>query len=110
MEAVITIQNTSIFEPINNLNVEFKSTQNSVFWQKAILNTNSFRPKEIQPLGNVFTISLLSAGERTEYTVFGVLTNDDFEFLTLVASLTFKNREGVQNASTNRVLLKLKVH
>jgi len=108
VEAVITIQNTSIFEPINNLNVEFKSTQNSVSWQKAVLNTNSFRPKEIQPLGNVFTISLLSAGERTEYTVFGVLTNDDFEFLTLVASLTFKNREGVQNTSTNRVFTKVK--
>ena len=108
VEAVITIQNTSIFESINNLNIEFKSTQNSVVWQKAVLNTNSFRPKEIKPLGNVFTISLLSAGERAEYTVTGVLTNDDFEFLTLVAGLTFKNREGVQNTSTNRVFTNVK--
>ncbi len=103
----LTIQNTSITDPINNLNIEMNSTQNSVSWESAVLSSRTTQTRELKPVGKTFTIPLLAAGERVEYTVTGTLLESEFDFLTLVGQLTFKNREGPQDASTNRVFTKL---
>lgn len=107
IETSLTIQNTSITDPISNLNIEFNSTKNSVRWDSALLKSNIIQTRELKPSGNVITIPLLAAGERVEYAVNGTLTTNDFDFLTLVGRLTFKNREGLQNSTTNRVFTKL---
>ncbi len=107
VQTSLTIQNTSIVNPINNLNIEFNSTKNSVKWDSATLTSRTSQLKELEPSGNTFVIPLLAAGERAEYQVSGILTESNFDFLTLVSTLTFENRDGLQNASTNRVFTKL---
>ncbi len=107
VEVSLTLQNTSIVEPINNLNIELRSTKNAVVWQTAMLKTNTLQMKELKPTGNIFVIPFLTAGERAEYKVVGTLADDDFDFLTLVANITFRNREGLQTAVTNRVFTKI---
>jgi len=107
VEVSLTLQNTSIVEPINNLNIELRSTKNAVVWQTAVLKTNTLQMKELKPTGNIFVIPFLAAGERAEYKVVGILADNDFDFLTLVANITFRNKEGLQTTVTNRVFTKI---
>lgn len=107
MQAALTIQNTSITESISNLRIELNSTKNAVRWDSVLLRNSILPNQELAPVANTITIPLLAAGERVEYTVVGTLVADDFDFLTLVGRLTFNNREGVQNATTNRVFTKM---
>ena len=106
----LTLQNTSLNQSVSNLKVEMFSTKNSVNWTEAIDSTTQKRangPVSYKPQNNSFSLPVLSSGERTEFLISGTLIGGDDEFLTVLSKIQFSNREGSQEATTNRVFTKL---
>lgn len=102
----LTLQNKSGTESINNLTFELLSTKNSVKWTEMRPESTEKETKITSEQG-VFKLPILSSSERAVYLVSGVLESDESNFLTVLGKVRFLNREGQQEANSNRVFTEL---
>jgi len=110
VKTVLTLQNTSLTEAVTNLKIDMLSTKNSVSWNKAVdLSTVNKATSESSFDGqnNIFSIPNLASGQRAEFLITGILAGSEEEMLTVLSKLRFENKEGGQEASTNRIFTKL---
>ncbi len=103
----LTLQNTSSAEAINNSVINFYSTRESVRWEKM---QNANNPLDVlnPEKPNNFKLPILASGERAEFQAEGILQNDQFDYLNILAKINFLNKEGTHEMETNRVYTKLK--
>ncbi|MEM1312043.1 MAG: hypothetical protein AAGF07_01105 [Patescibacteria group bacterium] len=103
----LTLQNTSVSESLNNININVFSTKDSIRWSSINSGTITSKNLTITPEGLV-QLPLLSSGERVEYELLGNIQNNQLEYTNIQAKLKYLNREGAQDAETNRVRLNTK--
>lgn len=103
----VTIQNTSITESINSINISFLSTKNAISWKTVETGISNQTGETIQGINNSFKLPILSSGERTEFVASGTLESNEIEYLTILGNITFINKLGSQDVTTNRVFTKL---
>ncbi len=103
VELVLTLQNTSITQPINGISSSFFSTRDSLRWETS--KNQLF--EESEPISaentNVMRLPPLAAGERAEYIVTSTLKEKSTDFLAIIAKISYENEVGTQVADTNRV-------
>lgn len=107
VEVILTLQNTSVTEPINDLSVDFLSTKDSIKWNKLSVRSST---EEVAPSNQVgsFNIPSLGLGERAEYLLTGTYQNSNLDFLIILGKLRYTNDTGIQNIDTNRIYTNLK--
>jgi hypothetical protein len=107
IEVNLTLQNTSIIEPINEIAVEMLSTKESVNWEEATTsNTQDKIIKSSQK--NFFRLPVLSSGQRLQYSLKGTLKDANLDSLVILSKIYFSNQEGNQEIETNRIYTDLK--
>jgi len=102
----ITLQNTSITEPINNLSLDLYSTKESVKWTD-VRNKSDDNQVLSTAQNNNFKLPLLSSAQRAEYTLQGTLQDDQMDYLTILGKVRYLNKDGVQEIETNKVSTQL---
>lgn len=108
VQIFLTLQNSSVSKSVNDLNIEFLSTAESISWTGLTNNQNS--SSVISPLkNNTFNLNAILPGQRMEYTLSGRLNNDNLETVTILGKLNYSNELGSQKAETNRIFTNLKV-
>jgi hypothetical protein len=103
IETKITLQNTSLSEPINNLNLEMRSTKDSIKWSQMEIVAGRNREQVVESEGNIFKLPVLTPGERVEYLVTGTLEGNEVDYVTILGEMKFINIDGSQEAFTNKV-------
>jgi hypothetical protein len=103
VELVLTLQNTSITQPINGIVGSFYSTRDSLRWETG--KNQLFEDSKIITVesANVMQLPPLAAGERAEYIITSTLKEKSTDFLAIIAKLSYENEIGTQIADTNRV-------
>ena len=101
-----TLQNTSINESVNELSLTLLSTKDMIEWKEAV-NPNSRRAEKPEINKNIISLPLISAGERVQYEISGVLKDDSSDFLTILGVLNYTNLIGNQKYETNRIFTEL---
>lgn len=105
VEVLLTIQNTSITESIDNISLDLLSSQESVKWSKA---SNKSTGEDIASTqNNQFIFKNLSFGERSEYLISGVYQDSNLDFLTILGRIKYKNSTGNLEIDTNRIYTNL---
>jgi len=107
VDVVVTLQNKSITDSINNISLELQATNDIIKWDVATLLNDVNRDEKIQILGNQVDINSLSPGERVEYNLSGVLEDNTFSYLAVMGKVLYHNIDGIQIDSTNKVFTKL---
>jgi hypothetical protein len=107
VEVILTLQNTSVTEPINDLSVDFLSTKDSIKWNKLSVRSSAEQVTASNQIGS-FNIPSLGLGERAEYLLTGTYQNSDLDFLIILGKLRYTNDIGIQNIDTNRIYTNLK--
>lgn len=105
VEVILTMQNTSVVESINEINIDILSTRESVKWNKAV-NRTTGNVIPIQLSGN-FEFPSLTFGERAEYLIYGTYQESSLDFLTILGRVKFRNTLGLQTVDTNRIYTNL---
>jgi hypothetical protein len=103
MQVAITLQNTSITESLNNVNVDLFTTKDSVNWTEMVGGNQKDSGTKIVAEANSFKLPLLSSGERVEYTISGILQNNQINSLNIMAKIRFLNKLGQNEITTNRL-------
>jgi hypothetical protein len=104
---ILTLQNTSITEPVNDVSLNLFSTRDSIRWEGA--SNQLFTTSEtIEPEANaLFRLPPLAAGERAEYLVDGTLRVKTTDYLAILGKMTYENEGGDQEVDTNRIYTSL---
>jgi hypothetical protein len=107
IDLLLTIQNTSITNSINNLNVELLSTREAVKWNQ--LKLQGTPEQTISPSkSNYFTLPSLASGQRAEFIANGSLVDNTLDFVTVLGKISYTNEAGNQESDTNRIYSNLK--
>ena len=104
----LTLQNTSVNESINTISVDLLSTRDSISWTRVHNNENNLAQIFIDE-NDTFELPTLSAGERIQYEITGIVQDNRLDYVNVVANLKYINREGVQETRTNRVYTELNI-
>ena len=102
----ITLQNTSVSESINSIFLDMYSTKDSLKWTTAT-NDNNPSEKIVVSSTNSFKLGILSAGERSQYTLKANLEDNQIDYLNILGKLRYLNNDGSQDIDTNRAFVKL---
>lgn len=104
----ITVQNTSSDQSINDINLDLLSTKDIIHWDNISYANKDLSMKNQAINKNRIKLDLLSSGERSEYTVSGTLTDNQIPLSTVIGNISFINQEGLQNITTNKILVSSK--
>lgn len=104
----ITVQNTSSDQTINDINLDLLSTKDIIHWNNIEYTNKDLSIKNHTINKNRIKLDLLSSGERSEYTVSGILSDNQIPLSTVIGKMSFINQEGLQNITTNKILVNAK--
>jgi hypothetical protein len=105
LQVLVTLQNTSVVEPINEINLSLLSTKESVRWTK--VENQKTKEEVISAQGSSFIIPNLGLGERAEYVLTGTYQNSELDFLTVLGKIRYQNSVGTEEIDTNRIYTNL---
>jgi hypothetical protein len=104
----LTLQNTSSDQSIGDINLNLLSTKDVIRWNKIdYVNKDTVSKNQVIDKNRI-GLDLLSSGERSEYLISGILSDNQIPLSTVVAKISFTNQEGLQNFSTNKILVSSK--
>ena len=106
VKIALTLQNTSINESLNDISLTLLSTKEMVSWENAISNSSN-KNSDLKIIGNTLKLPVLSAGERIQYEIKGVLRDNSSDFLTILGKIKYVNSLGEYSYDTNRIFTEL---
>ena len=100
---ILTMQNSSPTESLNNLKFIVTNTVNAIKWRTG-QNLNLPTAPTLAFDNNELVIPNLSVNERVEYEIVGTLQNNQIPVLAVIGKLSYNNSQGKQESQINRVL------
>jgi hypothetical protein len=100
---VVTLQNTSITQPVNNLSLNLFSTKDSIRWNEASNQLFDSSQPITPDSASDFSLPPLAAGERAEYLIDSTLQVKPTDYLAVLGRLSYENNGGLQEVETNRI-------
>jgi hypothetical protein len=102
---VITLQNTSLNESINGINLNLLSSQNIIDWSQLSSKTKLNDGQSYVFEKNTTNIDFLAAGGKVDYIAKGFVQNHTQESTSILAKFSYKNQRGNEITESNRLFI-----